>query len=85
MIVASPLTYRQNWRKPGGLTKFFGTKSDHVGIRGILQTFGSIYGFMVLPDLIDPENYYEKVLQETRMNIYCIGSPKSNQWTQILP
>jgi hypothetical protein len=57
------------------------TESDYVGIRGILQTFGQLYGFETLPDQIDPEDYLDEVAQEP-MNLFCIASPKANRWTR---
>jgi hypothetical protein len=59
------------------------TASDYVGIRGILQSFGLLYGFDTLPDNLDPEDYNDCVL-ESPMNLYCIASPKANHWTGFL-
>jgi hypothetical protein len=52
-----------------------------VGVRGILQAFGLLYGFETLPDNIDPEDCDDPVIQEP-MNLYCIASPKANRWTR---
>ena len=91
VIAASPLNYREargNWRDhtgTSGYTGMRGTESDHVGIRGLIQAFGSIYGLSPnrLPDLLNPGDYTDKALDEAR-NIYCIGSPKANRWTRVL-
>lgn len=80
VIVVSPLSYRRAMGRPGGFKKIRRTSSDYVGIRGILQGFGSIYGFDTLPDLIDPEDYTNSALSE-KMSVYCIASPKANSWT----
>ena len=80
VIVASPLSYRRAMGRSGGYKKMRRTYSDYVGIRGILQGFGSLYGFETLPDLIDPEDYDDCALAES-MNVYCIASPKANRWT----
>ena len=82
-IVASPLSYRRAIGRSGGFKKMRRTYSDYVGIRGILQSFGLLYGFETLPDLIDPEDYDDKAMTE-RMSLYCIASPKANRWTARL-
>jgi hypothetical protein len=83
VIAASPLSYRRVIGRSGGYKKLHRTCSDYVGIRGILQAFGSLYGFETLPDLIDPEDYDNSAMEEC-MNLYCIASPKANSWTAKL-
>lgn len=83
VIVASPLSYRRAIGRPGGYRRLRGTYSDYVGVRGILQSFGLLFDFDVLPDLLDPEDYTDAVLQEA-MNLYCIASPKANRWTRTI-
>ena len=83
IIAASPLSYRRAIGRSGGYKKLRSTSSDYVGIRGILQTFGTLYGFETLPDMVDPEDCDDMVLQE-KMNLYCIGSPKANHWTSMV-
>jgi len=80
VIAASPLSFRRVMGRSGGYEKIRRTSSDYVGIRGILQAFGLLYGFETLPDLIDVEDYQDKVIEE-RMNLYCIASPKANRLT----
>lgn len=80
VVAASPLAYRRTTGRSGGYGQLKRTYSDYVGIRGILQSFGLLYGFETLPDLIDPEDYDDKVMEEN-MNLYCIASPKANRWT----
>ena len=80
VIVASPLSYRRVVGRAGGYTKLRRTYSDYVGVRGILQSFGLLFDFDVLPDMLDPEDYTDRVLEEP-MNVYCIASPKANRWT----
>ena len=79
-IVASPLSYRRAMRRHGGYKEFRRTSSDYVGVRGILQAFGLLYGFDALPDIIDPEDFDDVVIEEP-MNVYSIASPKANVWT----
>lgn len=83
IIAASPLSYRRAIGRSGGYAELRRTSSDHVGIRGILRGFGVLFGFDALPDIIDPEDSRDEVL-EKRMNIYSIASPKANRWTGLL-
>jgi hypothetical protein len=83
VIVASPLSYRRAMGRSGGYKKIRRTYSDYVGIRGVLQGFGSLYNFETLPDLVDPDDYDDVALVES-MNLYCIASPKANRWTAKL-
>ncbi len=80
VIVASPLSFRRATGRKGGYKKLRRTSSDYVGVRGILQSFGLLFGFDALPDNLDPEDYYDAVLGEP-MNVYSIASPKANRWT----
>jgi hypothetical protein len=52
-------------------------------MRGILQGFGSLFDFDVLPEMLDPEDCDDVVLREP-MNLYCIASPKANRWTGMI-
>lgn len=84
VVAANPLSYRAAFRARGGWTdRPLITCSDHVGIRGLMQSFGWIYGFEVLPELINPDDFDDKVLLKP-MNLYTIGSPKANRWTGIM-
>lgn len=83
VIGASPLSYRRAMGRKGGYKKLRKTSSDHVGIRGIYQAFGLLYGFDALPDTVDPEDCDDDVLKED-MNLFCIASPKANRWTQLI-
>jgi hypothetical protein len=84
VVAASPLSYREAYRTRGGwLERPIGTYSDHVGIRGLMQSFGLIYGLDRLPHLLDPDDFDDKVL-DTPMHLYCIASPKSNRWTGMM-
>jgi hypothetical protein len=56
------------------------TYSDYVGIRNILQSFGILFGFGFLPDLIHPDDFADEAIKD-KMNLYCIASPKANRWT----
>lgn len=83
VVAASPLSFRRAVGRSGGYKHLRRTSSDYVGVRSILQAFGYIFGFDILPDNIDPEDFDDGALQES-MNIYCIASPKANRWTGIL-
>jgi hypothetical protein len=83
VVVASPLSYRRARGRTGGYAVLRRTSSDYVGIRGILQGFGLLFDFDVLPEMLDPEDCKDEVIRE-RMNMYCIASPKANRWTGVL-
>jgi hypothetical protein len=81
VVAASPLSYREAFRVGGGwIERPVGTYSDHVGIRGLMQAFGLIYGLDRLPHLLNPDDCDDKVLDKP-MHLYCIASPKANRWT----
>ncbi len=80
VIAASPLSFRRAVGRQGGYGMLRRTSSDYVGIRGIMQSFGLLFGFDALPDNLDPEDCKDNVLQEP-MNLFCIASPKANRWT----
>jgi len=83
VVAASPLSYRRAFSRRGGFEAMRRTYSDYVGIRGILQGFGTLYGFEALPDLVDPEDMDDGVIEED-MTLYCVASPKANRWAGIL-
>lgn len=83
VIAASPLSFRRAMGRKGGYKKLRRTSSDYAGVRGILQSFGLLFGFDALPDNLDPGDCDDCVLQES-MNVYCIASPKANRWTSTL-
>lgn len=81
VIAASPLSFHRAFGRPATLEdRMRPTYSDYVGIRNILQSFGILFGFGFLPDLIHPDDFADKAL-ENKMNLYCIASPKANRWT----
>ena len=86
VIAASPLSFgmTRGYRAEGLYTELMPTSSDHVGIRGIYQAFGLLYGFDALPDSLDPDEYDDSVLETEPLNLYSIAGPKSNRWTQLL-
>lgn len=84
VITGSPLSFRRAFKKGYGYNRFLKTYADYVGVRGILQSFGLLFGFDALPEILDPEDFTENVLYSTEMNIYCIASPKANRWTGVL-
>ncbi len=83
VIAASPLSYRRAVGRSGGYSTLRRTSSDYVGIRGILRAFGLLFGFDTLPDIVDPEDCTDDVI-ESGMDLYCIASPKANRWTRKL-
>jgi hypothetical protein len=84
IIAASPLSWREAAKVGGGFRNLRRTSSDHVGIRGLIQAFGMIFGLERLPDLLDPDDFEDEVVQENAANFYCIGSPKANRWSGLL-
>jgi hypothetical protein len=83
VIGISPLSYRRVIGRSGGYKRFRNTASDYVGLRGILQAFGLLYGSQSLPEIIDPEDCMDDVMEE-QMTLYSIASPKTNRWTGLL-
>jgi len=83
VIAASPLPYREAMRTGGGYEFLRRTSSDHVGIRGLIQAFGAMYGLKRLPELLNPNDYDDRVVRD-KMHLYCIASPKANRWTSLL-
>ncbi len=60
-----------------------GTYADHVGIRGLMQSFGLIFGLDRLPELIDPDNFSDQTL-EIASHVYTIAGPKANRMTGLM-
>ncbi len=83
VVATSPLSYRRAIGRSGGYSRLRRTSSDYVGVSGIMQGFGLLYDFDPLPDILDPEDYRNEVLNAD-MTIYCIASPKANRWTRSL-
>ena len=83
VIAASPLSYRQAFGTRGGFKMLMPTSSDQVGIRGLIQAFGVMYGLHRQPELISPGDFVDEVANEA-MNLYTIASPKANPWTRLL-
>lgn len=84
-VVASPLSYREATRRDGGFKQLVPTHGDHVGVRGLIQAFGAVFGMSRLPELVDPGDFELKRrggrARDQSAHLYCIGSPKSNEWT----
>jgi hypothetical protein len=80
VIAASPLAFRRARARAGGFKSIRRTSSDHVGVRGILRCFATIYGPDRFPEVLDPEDFADGVVDKP-MNLYCIASPKSNVWS----
>lgn len=81
VVAASPLSYREAFRSRGGWKERpLGTYSDHVGIRGLMQSFGSIFGLHRLPELLDPDDFDDDALA-VPSHLYSIASPKANRLT----
>jgi hypothetical protein len=84
VVAASPLSYREAFRSRGGwVERPVGTYSDQVGIRGLMQAFGLIYGLDRLPNLMNPDDFDDKILNKPA-HLFCIGSPKANRWTGMM-
>lgn len=84
VVAVSPLSWREAAKLGGGFMKLRRTCSDHVGIRGMIQAFGLIFGLDRLPDLLNPGDYADQVVQDNAANLYCIGSSKANRWSGLL-
>ncbi len=84
VMAASPLSWREAARLGGGFTRLRRTCSDHVGIRGLIQAFGLMFGLDQLPDLLNPGDYADRVVRDYAADLYCIGSPKANRWSGLL-
>lgn len=92
IVAASPISFRERFRmQHHGMSRYrrighIATYSDHVGVRGLMQSFGLIFGLQRLPHLIDPDDFDDQLLEISNipMNIYTIGSSKANRWTDIL-
>lgn len=86
VIAASPLPYRVARRTGGGYRTLKRTFADHVGVRGLIQAFGLIFGLNYLPDLLNPDDYDDLAVKNPRtpVNLYSIASPKANRWTGIM-
>jgi hypothetical protein len=84
VVASNPLTFRAAYGGKGGwMDKDIVTYSDYVGVRGLMQAFGSIYGLERLPELINPDDFDNEVINN-KMNLFSIGSPKVNRWTSTL-
>lgn len=84
VVAASPLSYREAFRSRGGWKdRPLGTYSDHIGIRGLMQSFGSIFGLNRLPELLDPDDFDNKALN-VPSHLYCIASPKANRLSGMI-
>jgi len=84
IMAASPLSWREAVKLGGGFKKLRRTCSDHVGIRGMIQAFGLIFGLDRLPDLLNPGDYIDAVVRDSAAHLYSIGSPKANRWSGLL-
>ncbi len=84
IVAASPLSYREAFRSRGGWKERpLGTYSDHIGIRGLMQSFGSIFGLHRLPELLDPDDFDDEALA-VPSHLYSIASPKANRLTGLI-
>lgn len=57
--------------------------AEYVGVTGLIQSFGLIFGLALTPSLINPKDFYEDSALDP-VNLYLLGSPKSNKWTKII-
>jgi hypothetical protein len=84
VVAANPLSWRAASRSNRGWeNRRVETFSDYLGIRGLMRSFGVVLGMQGLPDLVNPDDFDDKVLKR-RMHLYVIGSPKANRWTGTL-
>ncbi len=81
IVATSPLSYREAFRRGGGWKERpLGTYSDYIGIRGLMQSFGSIFGLHRLPELLNPDDFDDDALA-VPSHLYSIASPKANRLT----
>jgi hypothetical protein len=83
VIAASPLTFqekkfRQSYFKLCDAESY----SEYLGITGLLQALGIIFELRVSPFLINTRDFDEDSMFEPQFNIFSLGSPKANRWTQ---
>ncbi len=81
IVATSPLSYREAFRSKGGWRERpLGTYSDYIGIRGLMQSFGLIFGLHRLPELLNPDDFDDDALA-VPSHLFSIGSPKANRLT----
>lgn len=86
VIAASPLTFRDkkfrqpNIRRP---LQEVDAYAEYLGITGLVQAFGIIFGLDVTPSLINPRDFEDQSVFDP-VNLYLLGSPKSNRWTKTI-
>ena len=86
IIASSPLTFQEKkFRVPDVRRPLNEVESyaEYVGITGLIQSFGLIFGLAVTPSLINPRDFDESSAFDP-VNLYLLGSPKSNKWTKIV-
>jgi hypothetical protein len=87
IVAASPLSYREANRSRGGWKERpIGTYADHIGVRGLMQSFGLIYGTHRLPEYLDPDDFDDEVFEDPKRpgHFYSIASPKANRLTGLM-
>lgn len=84
IVAATPFSWQASGRGGGWKDRTAGTYGDHLGIRGLMQAFGLIFGLDRLPELMDPDDFEEGALEKGEANIYTIASPKANQLTGVM-
>jgi len=84
VVAASPLSYREAFRTRGGWKERpLGTYADHLGIRGLMQSFGLIFGLNRLPEFLNPDDFHDDVLSKPA-HLFAVASPKTNRWTRLV-
>jgi hypothetical protein len=59
------------------------TYGDYLGLSGIMSIFASAYGEHIIPEIISAANADEDIIVWDA-NLFLIGSPKVNKFTEIL-
>jgi hypothetical protein len=85
VVAASPLSRREASRseEPWNKGRPLGTYSDHIGVRGLMQSFGLIFGLDRLPELLSPNDFDNEALLAP-CHLYSIASPKANWLTGMI-
>lgn len=86
VIAASPLTFRdKKFRQPNVRRPLqeVDAYAEYLGITGLVQAFGIIFGLAVTPCLINTRDFEDQSVFDPA-NLYLLGSPKSNIWTKTM-
>jgi hypothetical protein len=58
------------------------TYGDYLGLSGIMGAYASVYGEHIIPEIVNAA-YADESIVEWDANLFLIGSPKVNKFTEI--